>query len=222
MSSDWVVAGIKFCGLTRPEDALLAAELGAGYVGVILASGPRLLTAERAREVLAPVPTGVRRVGVVGSQNLDEIGALVDRAGLDVVQLHSARTAAELRELRQRTGAELWAVVRVAGAELPEQLATIAAAADAVVIDSFVPGALGGTGVQVDWSALAGALRSLGRPPRLVLAGGLRADNVARALAIVDPDVVDVSSGVETSPGIKDPALMRAFAQTVISTELHT
>ncbi|MHB1224637.1 MAG: phosphoribosylanthranilate isomerase [Gemmatimonadaceae bacterium] len=216
------MAGVKFCGLTRPEDACLAAELGAEYVGVIFAGGPRLLTAERAREVLAAVPTGVRRVGVFGDQSADEIVSLVDRAGLDVVQLHSARSADELRGLRRRTAAHLWAVVRVAGSHLPEELTTMAATADAVVIDSLVPGALGGTGVTVDWSALAGSLRAVGRPPRLVLAGGLRASNVAEALAIVEPDVVDVSSGVEASPGIKDPALMRAFAQTVISTQPHS
>lgn len=216
------MAGVKFCGLTRPEDARLAAELGAGHVGVILASGPRLITAERAREVLAGLPARVRRVGVFGSQDLDDIALGVERAGLDVVQLHSARTAGELRDLRRRTGAELWAVVRVAGAELPEGLDALADAADAVVIDSFVPGSLGGTGVRVDWSSLAASLRLLGRPARLVLAGGLRAENVAEALSVVGPDVVDVSSGVETSPGIKDHALMRAFAQTVISTEQHT
>lgn len=211
------MAGIKFCGLTRPEDALLAAELGADYVGVILASGPRLVSAERAREVLAAVPPHVRRVGVFGSQDASEIVELTGVAGLDVVQLHGARSATELHSLRGRVGAELWAVVRVADGLLPDDFQEIAAAADAVVVDSLVPGALGGTGVATDWRALTDSLGECGRPRRLVLAGGLRADNVARALSTVRPDVVDVSSGVETAPGIKDPARMRAFAQTVLA-----
>lgn len=211
------MAGIKFCGLTRPADALLAAELGADYVGVILASGPRLLSGERARDVLAAVPPHVRRVGVFGSQDASEIAELVDVAGLDIVQLHAARTAAELRAMRSRVGAELWAVVRVADGLLPADFPEMATAADAVVVDSLVPGALGGTGVSTDWAALTGSLDECGRPTRLVLAGGLRADNVARALATVRPDVVDVSSGVETAPGIKDPASMRAFAQAVLA-----
>lgn len=216
------MTGVKFCGLTRPRDAALAAELGASHVGVIFAGGPRLLSGERAREVLADVPGHVRRVGVFGSQDVNEIAALVDSIGLDVVQLHSPRTAAGLDELRRRLAVELWAVVRVAGGALPDDLGALAAAADAVVVDSLVPGALGGTGVCADWPALAAAFDAGERPPRLVLAGGLRPDNVGRALDLVRPDIVDVSSGVEASPGIKDPARMRAFAQKVLSPELHT
>ena len=210
---------VKFCGLTRPEDAAAAARLGAAYVGVIFAGGPRQLAAERAAEVLAGVPAGVRRVGVVADQAAGELRRLVEVAGLDVVQLHGPRTAGELRRLREEVGAELWAVVRVAGGALPLDFGALAEAADAVLVDAAVPGVLGGSGAAVDWEALAGALAANGRPPRLVLAGGLRPENVARAVALVAPDAVDVSSGVEAAPGIKDHDRMAAFARAVLTHE---
>lgn len=210
---------VKFCGLTRPEDAAAAAALGASYVGVIFAGGPRQLRAERAAEVLSGVPAAVRRVGVVADQTPAELQRLVDVAGLDVVQLHGRRTAEELGRLRREVSAELWAVVRVAGGALPLDFRALADAADAVLVDAAVPGVLGGSGVAVDWEALADALASHGRPPRLVLAGGLRPENVARAVALVAPDAVDVSSGVEAAPGIKDHDRMAAFARAVLTPE---
>lgn len=202
---------VKFCGLTRPEDARLAAQLGAAYTGVIFAGGPRLLDAARAAVVLADMAGAARRVGVVAAQGVAEIAELVSAVPLDVVQLHAARTARELDELRRHTGAELWAVVRVADGTLPDDFASLSDAADGVVIDSLVVGQLGGTGVAADWDALARALDRTTRPGRLVLAGGLRPDNVRRAVDTVAPDVVDVSSGVEVRPGVKDPDKMTAF-----------
>ncbi len=216
------MASVKFCGLTRGRDAELAVELGADYVGVILASGPRLLDTGRAREVLAAVPGHVKRVGVFGSQELGRIAAQVESIELDVVQLHTARGRDEIEKLRSLQAVELWAVMRVADGVLPIDYEDLAACADAVVIDSLVHGALGGTGVATDWPALAASLEARGRPRRLVLAGGLRPGNVARAMRILRPDIVDVSSGVEVSPGVKDPRLMRAFARSVLSTDITT
>ena len=206
---------VKFCGLTRPEAAAEAVRLGAAYVGVIFAGGPRQLSPARAAEVLARVPATVRRVGVVAGQTPDELRRLVDGAGLDVVQLHGERTVDEVRALRAALGVPLWAVVRIAGADLPLDFEARGAAADAVLVDAAVPGMLGGSGVTVDWVALAGGLAARGRPRRLVLAGGLRPENVGQALAILAPDVVDVSSGVERAPGLKDHARMAAFARAV-------
>lgn len=207
---------VKFCGLTRPEDAARAAELGASYAGVIFAGGPRLLTPGRAREVFAPLAgTGVRRVGVFGHQGVDEVASLATAAGVDVVQLHGDPTGAAIARLRTRFAGRVWAVRRLADAALPPGAAEIASAADGVVLDAAVPGRLGGTGVALDWAGLGpavGALRAAGREGMpIVLAGGLRPGNVARAVALVRPDVVDVSSGVESVPGVKDPEAMRAF-----------
>ena len=221
-SGAWVVAGIKFCGLTRARDADLAVELGAEHVGVIFAGGPRLLSSEKAREVLTAVPSEVKRVGVFGTQDVNRIEALVESVRLDVIQLHAPRDRREIDELRSRLNVKVWTVVRVADGMLPADFVDLDSYSDAVVIDSLVHGALGGTGVATDWPALAVSLEARGRPRRLVLAGGLRPQNVARALSILQPDIVDVSSGIEVSPGVKDPALMRAFARSVLHTEIHT
>lgn len=203
---------VKFCGLTRAEDAAAAAALGASHAGVIFAGGPRLLTMDRAVEVLAGLPPTMGRVGVFADQDPGTVASFAASVGLTAVQLHAPRSPAELADVRRAAGTELWAVVRVAGGRLPAEYEALADAADAVVVDALVPGQLGGTGTAVDWERLAVALERRGRPRRLVLAGGLRPENVAHAVAIVAPDVVDVSSGVESAPGIKDRDRMRRFA----------
>ena len=207
------MADVKFCGLTRETDAAHAARLGAAYAGVIFAGGPRLLTPDRARGVLDGLPAGVRRVGVFAADDPAAIAAAAATARLDVVQLHAASTAAEVEAARAATGLAVWAVARVADGRLPECHAALADAADALVLDTLVPGGLGGSGVATDWEELARDLDRRGRPARLVLAGGLRPETVARAVRLVAPDVVDVSSGVESAPGIKDHARMAAFAE---------
>jgi phosphoribosylanthranilate isomerase len=207
---------IKFCGLTRAEDAAAAAAVGASYAGVIFAGGPRTLTPARAREVLAPVTgTGVLRVGVFGEQSPEEIAALAHEALVDVIQLHSGPQAGVVARVRQRFAGPVWSVLRTSGRDLPEE-APLPAGAAALVLDAAVPGQLGGTGVVLDWEGAGRAVaawrsRAAGALT-VVLAGGLRPATVARAVALVRPDVVDVSSGVESAPGIKDPEAMRAFA----------
>ncbi len=207
---------IKFCGLTRPEDAEFAVELGADYTGVIFAGGPRMLTLERSMEVLAGVPTS-RRVGVFGDQSVDEIARAADWAQLHVVQLHGEATRERVAAIRRDFSGEIWTVCRVGGDTLPPTLDEAFAVAHKVLLDAYVPGALGGTGTTIPWAAIAGQLYGIrdrrGKP--LVLAGGLRPENVATAIAALGPDVVDVSSGVESAPGIKDHARMRAFRDAV-------
>jgi len=210
------VIDVKFCGLTRAEDAHQGAALGAAFLGTVFAGGPRQLTAGRARAVLdAAVGCGVaKRVGVFGAQDVGAIAELAAEARLDVVQLHGASDGALVESLRQRGPWQIWRVVRVAGdmTVLPDGAAT---GVDGVLVDALVPGALGGTGVAVNWEALARALDRANRPPHLVLAGGLTPGNVAMACRVVSPDVVDVSSGVESAPGIKDHSKMRAFVEAV-------
>ena len=208
---------IKFCGLTRPEDAAEAVSLGASYTGVIFAGGPRMLTAERAAVVLADVPESVRRVGVFAGQSADDIARTAETARLSVAQLHEPRSAREIDTLRRRLDGLVWAVVRVANGRLPDQTGELLSAADAVVLDAYVPGVLGGTGVELPWDDLSEQLDELRGGRTIVLAGGLQANNVGRAIAILSPGVVDVSSGVERAPGIKDHHRMRAFRDAVAS-----
>ncbi len=212
---------IKFCGLTRAQDAEYAATLGAKYVGVIFAGGPRQLTAELARDVLRSVPLEVGRVGVFAEQPTDDIARAASIAGLSVVQLHANASRERIDEIRERVGVEVWPVVRVTGA-LPISVSSLIDSADALLLDAYVPGTLGGTGVSFPWASIANELRIVRGDTPIVLAGGLRTENVAEAIAALSPDVVDVSSGVESAPGIKDHDRMRAFRDAVTHAPIST
>lgn len=216
------MADVKFCGLTRPVDARHAVSLGAAYVGVIFAGGPRMLTTERAAVVLDDVPASVRRVGVFADQDDDQIASAVDALRLDVVQLHAAVTPQRIARLRARVSSAIWPVVRVDGDRLPSEFAQLLELSDGVLLDAFVPGALGGTGVALPWAALARQLDSARGDKPIILAGGLRPDNVADAILALAPNVVDVSSGVESAPGIKDHERMRAFRDAVTHASIPT
>jgi phosphoribosylanthranilate isomerase len=206
---------IKFCGMTREEDVDAAIALGARYVGLIFAGGPRSISMDRARELLGRVPSRVGRVGVFGP----EIDAASVRAaadlGLDVLQLHGDPDEAAVALARISFGGAVWAALRVRSDELPARARDLFHAADAVVLDAYSPGALGGTGLTLAWANLAKAVEAVRHRGRLVLAGGLRPDTVSTAVRALRPDVVDVSSGVESAPGIKDHAKLRAFRDAV-------
>ena len=207
--------------MTRAEDARAAVAAGARYVGVVFAGGPRRQDEAGAATIFAALPPGVDRVGVFGREPSEAIAARARALGLSVVQLHGDSSAEEVESLRRDWKRAIWVALRIAGRELPERSRELFATADAVVLDAKVEGALGGTGVALSWEALSApvaAMRSGGRAG-LVLAGGLRPENVARAVTALRPDVVDVSSGVEAQVGIKDPARMRAFRDAVRSVE---
>lgn len=204
---------IKFCGLTRLEDASFAASLGASYVGAIFAGGPRKVTPERAAELFTAAGGAARHVGVFGAERPDDVARTAGIAALDVVQLHGDPTADHVTAVRARCEIPIWAVVRVASGSAEARLAELDAVADAIVLDAFVPGRLGGTGTPFDWRRAAAWARP--RHARLVVAGGLGAHNVREAIRWLSPAIVDVSSGVESAPGIKDHERMRAFVQAV-------
>jgi phosphoribosylanthranilate isomerase len=163
--------------------------------------------------------TGPGRVGVFPGTDLVTLMATIATAGLTVVQLHGDPTVAFISAVRAAFRGEVWAVLRCPGGELPARARSLWAVADAVLLDAHVPGQLGGTGQTLPWRALGDSVReSRAKAPRsgrLVVAGGLTSDNVGEAIAALRPDVVDTSSGIEQSPGIKDPARMAAFVQAV-------
>jgi phosphoribosylanthranilate isomerase len=208
-----VATDIKICGLARSIDAEYADAAGVGYLGVVFAGGPRERTPAQARDTLAG--RRARRVGVFADQSEGAIASIVEQVGLHVVQLHGAADPERVERVRAATGKEVWAVVRTADGDLPESIEELGDAADALLIDAHVPGKLGGSGVRVPWDRLGESLDALDYHPRIVLAGGLTPDNVSEAIELVGPNVVDVSSGVESSPGIKDHALIRAFVAAV-------
>jgi phosphoribosylanthranilate isomerase len=210
-----VATDIKICGLTRSVDAEYADAAGVEYLGVIFAGGPRERTPTQARDTLAG--RRARKAGVFADQAEEVIASVVEIVGLDVVQLHGRVDADRVERVRAATGREVWAVVRTSDGALPEHVDELADASDALLIDAHVAGQLGGSGVRVPWDRLGESLDALDYHPRIVLAGGLTPENVAEAIDLVAPNVVDISSGVESSPGIKDHARLRAFVAAVRS-----
>lgn len=204
---------VKFCGITRAEDARVACELGAAYVGCIFADSPRRVRLSDAAEIWSAT-SDARKVGVFGDASVDEILETADAAGLDVIQLHAGSDAGKVEKLRANFRGEIWSVVRI-GADHDTVEAITSAAGDAILLDTHSDSRLGGTGRAFDWERAADGVRAAIGERRLVVAGGLTPENVAAAIRALRPDVVDVSSGVESSPGIKDPARMRAFSVAV-------
>lgn len=206
-----MLAKVKFCGMTRPEDAALAAEIGATYVGVVFADGPRRVSAAQGRKILDSAGTGARRVGVFGTNDPEEIERVSAEARLDVVQLHADPTSEDVAAVRGRFRGEVWAAIRIAGTHIPAYAELLFDKADAIVLDARSGTRLGGTGTALPWNDLAVDLALDRGSCAVVLAGGLSPYNVVSAIKTLAPDVVDVSSGIESAPGIKDPWLMREF-----------
>jgi phosphoribosylanthranilate isomerase len=158
-------------------------------------------------------------VAVFGDQSTEAVIQIARELALDVVQLHGHRSAEEAAHIGHLSGCAVWPVLRIAGTELPPEAEVLAAVQRTLVLDAHVVGQLGGTGVPLDWNGLAESVRRLrARVPglMLVLAGGLRAENVREAMRLLSPAVVDVSSGVENAPGVKDPVRVQRFVQAVL------
>ncbi|ACH38974.1 N-(5'-phosphoribosyl)anthranilate isomerase [Citrifermentans bemidjiense Bem] len=191
---------VKICGITTLEDALMAVEAGADALGfVFFEKSPRYIGPEAAARIIRELPPFVQVVGLFVNAELDFVNRTADTCGLDLVQLHGEESPAYCGLVRRR----VMKAFRVRGAE------SLAALADykvsAYLLDAYSPASHGGTGERFDWDH-AVAAKGQGR---IVLAGGLDPDNVAQAVAKVAPYAVDVSSGVELSPGRKDPEKVR-------------
>lgn len=202
-----MVVRSKICGITRVEDALLAAEAGADAIGLVFYDkSPRAVDVRQARTILAALPPFVTSVGLFVNASRCFIGEVLDAVPLDLLQFHGDETPEQceghgrpwFKALRVRPGDDLRAeAARFSGAR-------------AILLDAYVPGVPGGTGERFDWKLIPADL-----PRPLILAGGLTPDNVAEAIASVRPYGVDVSGGVEASRGIKDAAKVAAFIQRV-------
>jgi phosphoribosylanthranilate isomerase len=207
-----VGAKIKICGLMRPADAAAAGSAGASYLGVVFADGPRTVTSEQAGEVVSAA-SGVPVLGVFSDHSVDEILHIRDRAGLSGVQLHGVYSQGAAAQLRA-AGLEVWRVVRIAVPSDLDLLADAIPDSDAVLVEPKVPHAQGGAGLPLDLAVAREARsRLLGHP--MALAGGLAPETVTEALTLVRPDIVDVSSGVEQQPGVKDLKKIVQFVEAV-------
>lgn len=198
---------IKICGITRVEDALLACALGADAIGMVMTpASPRCVTLERARAIRGALPAFVDAVVLTHDLPRERVQAIIDGVRPDYVQFHGLEDAAFCASFELR-------YTKAIGMDGDVDVRTIAAGhrqAAGFVLDGHPPGQQGGRGKTFDWSRIP---RDLGRP--VILAGGLDAGNVARAIHMVRPWAVDLASGVESAPGIKDAAKMRAFFAAV-------
>jgi phosphoribosylanthranilate isomerase len=201
---------IKHCGITSLQDAHLAAEAGAWALGMIFWDGSaRRCELADAQVIGASLRRTVHLCGVFVNAPLAEIDAIVQATGLTMVQLHGDEGPVFCREVARRTGAKVIKASRV------RSKATLQAAAafhtDFQLLDAHVEGLVGGTGQTVDWDLV----RRHNFTAPIILSGGLRPDNVAAAIAATEPFAVDVASGTERSPGVKDPDKLLAFYEAV-------
>lgn len=210
---------VKICGNTRLEDCLLAAELGADAVGFVFAPGKRTVTAGQVAAITAQLPASVEKVGVFTAGDVGGIAMTAEVAHLTGLQLHGAPDRLLLESLAKATPCKLIQVLhwhvdqpvqqqRDAFAAQVEQLNTWGLVS-AVLVDSHTAAASGGTGTAFDWQAVAPLLLRAHSP--VIAAGGLKPQTVAKAIAVLKPWGVDVSSGVERAPGVKDPDKMKVF-----------
>jgi phosphoribosylanthranilate isomerase len=197
---------VKICGITRAEDADLAVELGASALGFVFWPGSaRYISQESAREIVRRHAGQVTSVGVFVDQSPEEVTHIMDTVGLDIAQLHGGESPEYCRQLNRT-------VIKAIGLQDgepavldefdPEML---------ILIDAHDPSRYGGTGRTVDWNAA----KQIAASRKTILAGGLNPENISRAVAAVRPYGVDVSSGVEAAPGVKDASRLKRFFEAL-------
>ncbi|HZV75827.1 MAG TPA: phosphoribosylanthranilate isomerase [Conexibacter sp.] len=201
---------VKFCGIARLQDAEQAVELGAWAVGMIFwPQSPRRCRMDEAAAISAALHRRAQIAGVFVDAHLDDVAATADALGLTLLQFHGDEGPVYCAEAARRTGAKVIKAARVAGRSDIRDLRAFQT--DFHLLDAYVAGRPGGTGETFAWELA----REHPRDRPLILSGGLTPDNVAAAIAAVHPFAVDVASGVELEPGVKDHARMAAFAQAV-------
>lgn len=210
---------IKICGITRAQDARVAAEAGADAIGLVFAESPRRVTVAQAKRIVAALPPYVSAVGVFVNARASTVVGTTVRTGLSEVQLHGDETPAFIAKL---AGLRVTKALRVRDRAFVDAAeAFVRAGARAILLDAYSTGARGGTGRRFDWDLVAGALKAgaIDPAPPMILAGGLTPLNVGSAIRRVRPWGVDVSGGVETEPGLKCPEKIARFIAAVRSAQ---
>lgn len=212
----------KVCGVMTPRDAAIVAATGADYMGVILSPGfSRSVAPERAREVYRVVQAAsgaarVRRVGVFVDAEAGHVAALAREMGLDVVQLSGGESPAGAAAVREAGSWDVWKTVHAgSGFSILESVGPYADVADGILLDAWDPARPGGTGRTFAWDGVGREVREAIGSATFIAAGGMTPENAGAAVAALSPDVLDVSSGVESTHGTKDPARTRAFVEAV-------
>ena len=206
---------VKICGLTRPEHMRAAVEAGAGYVGLVFfPKSPRNVSLEAAAALARDVPPGVAKVALVVDADDALLDEITTQVPIDMLQLHGGESPARVAEIRARYGLPVMKAVGIAEVGDLDKLDAYMPVADQILVDAKPPKEAevpGGMGVPFDWRLIAG--RHWAKP--WMLAGGLTAQNVGLAVKLTGARQVDVSSGVEAAPGVKDQGLIRDFIAAV-------
>ena len=213
---------VKICGLTREEDLAVALTAGADAVGFLVGvpASPRNLTLERAKILLSHVPIFVDSVVVTAPQNIEELAEICETLKPSAIQIHGKKrfVDSEIRERIRYT--RLIKTVYVKADSLNDASLRDSKSFDAILLDSFTKDQYGGTGKVHDWT-LSMQIKDAVAPVPVILAGGLKPENVKEAILTVKPYAVDVASGVEASPGVKDHGKVRAFVENAKQIKLQ-
>lgn len=213
---------VKICGITSEEDLKMVCDMGADAVGFVVGVpfSPRNLTLETAEKLIKLVPVFVKSVVVIVPKTIKEISAVYERLKPDAIQIHGEETLNAKILRKKLPNTLLIRAVSVKSKETMENATEESKAFDAVLLDSCLPGKYGGTGMVHDWE-ISKHVREAVHPKPLILAGGLNPENVKSAIQKVKPYAVDVSTGVESKPGVKDPEKVEAFIKNAKETTLN-
>lgn len=205
--------GVKICGITTPEDALAAQELGADYLGMILSQGfSRSILPDEAVDIGLVAETPL--VAVLVDESLDEAQRIAELSGASVIQLHGEENVEYVEELRRRGMWTIWKAVRVRDPEdVTRAVEGLGTSVDGLLLDGWHPDRPGGSGVSFSWEGVRVMRDQIPSALKVIVAGGLTPGNVADAVRVLRPDVVDVVSGVELNIRRKDPELIGAFVR---------
>lgn len=206
---------VKICGLTQPDQARAIAGMGADAIGLNFAPSKRRITPETGAAIVQAVGSAAQTVGLFVDAPAEEINAVVEQTGVSRVQLHGDEPPYLVADI----AVPCWKVFHIRdenfATEIHEWLVCLpeGVEVEAVLLDTYCPHVAGGTGESFNWDFVARTRDEglLGDLPPIILAGGLTPNNVAEAIRVVQPSMVDVASGVETSPGVKDLAKVQAF-----------
>ncbi len=202
---------IKICGLSDVAGIEASAQAGANYVGfVFVAKSPRFITVDQAARLTVEVPLGIAKVGLMVNPDDAALDTILSEVPLDMIQLHGAETPERVSEVRAKTGLPVMKAVGVGTAADVSKIDAYTHVADQILVDAKPPKdsqIAGGNGVTFDWSLIAG--RRWAVP--WMLAGGLTPANVSQAIAVTGAKQIDLSSGVESAPGVKDPRMIAEF-----------
>ncbi len=210
---------VKICGITRCEDAQLVVDAGVDALGLVFyEKSPRFVSVELAAEISQVIPAFVSRVALFKDAGQQMIESVLEQVEIDLIQFHGSETADYCEQFNRpyikalgMKGAEHDVSFLLANVEKYQS-------AKALLLDGHAPGEAGGTGESFDWASIAAVTNATADKP-IVLAGGLTPDNVKQAIDLVHPFAVDVSSGVESTPGIKDKDKVAAFMKQIIESK---